>query len=286
MLNQAATGLFPGGIYCLIGICLLLVYRVGAVVNFSQALAGTFAAFAVTSLTSDGLPTWFAITAGLLLGAAIAVVQGMVMARYLIEASVLVRTGVSIAMAVTLFSLSLVIFGDNPRNFPVILGGKFSVGGIELQTAAILAWALAIVCGIALGLTLSRTRLGIVLRAIAHSAPTAETLGVRTSRYVVGVWAVAGLITTFAVILIAPATGSVDAMGLLVGPAVAAVLLGGFRRIWLTVLGALGIGLAEGVTPMISNTQLAQVCDSAVPFVVIAAVLFWSQRKVSVGDIR
>ena len=98
MINQAVAGLAAGGAYALLGVCLVLSYRVGAVVNFSQSFVGTFAAYVMVWLFGGGFGQWQAIAIGIAVGAAIGAMQGAVMARWFSEANELVRSTVTIAM--------------------------------------------------------------------------------------------------------------------------------------------------------------------------------------------
>ena len=64
-------------------------------------------------------------------------------------------------------------------------------------------------------------------------------------------------------------------LSLLVVPALAAALIGAFRSFRAALLGGLMIGIVEG---LVSGLDAFSQYRSTVPFLVILAVLLWSQR--------
>ena len=49
MLNSVIAGLTSGGVYALLGLCVVLTYRLAAVVNFAMAAVGAVGAFVAGS---------------------------------------------------------------------------------------------------------------------------------------------------------------------------------------------------------------------------------------------
>ena len=156
MLDEVVAGMAGGGVYALIGVCLVLAYRVGAVINFSLTFVGALAAYVTTSLVEKGLSPAAAVVAGIGVGTGVAFVQGVIMAVLFAEAPVLVRTAVSIAMAISLFGLVLLLYGDDVRSFVRLFRsihieiGDTRVTGISLVimvSAIVLAGLLAVIVG-------------------------------------------------------------------------------------------------------------------------------------------
>ena len=153
-----------------------------------------------------------------------------------------------------------------------------------LRHETILAVLLAILLGVVLWLVLNKTRIGVIVRAVASRPVTADLLGIRTRVVVISTWSLSAALTTAAVILVAPNFGSVDSMSLLVIPGLAAALLGGMRSFGLTILGGLAIGVLESMSLNLSGEWSSY--GSAIPFLVVSAVLLWSQRKAAFGEVR
>lgn len=286
MLNFAVAGLAGGGVYALIGVCLVLAYRVGAVINFSQTFVATLSVFTMSEFVDKGWNQWLAIAAGGLLCVVITAIQGMVMARLFGEATVLVRSTVTIGMAISLFAVTILIFHDTLRNFPILFSSvSFKIGEVTVTGAVIASLVGAFGLSTLLWLALTRTRLGVILRAVAGRPTTAELMGVRTMRMIALTWAVAGLLTYAAVLLVAPTRRNAVNISLLVIPALAAAVFGSMRSFALTIVGGLVIGMIESV---LLDSRFGKVGNfrPALSFVVVAAALLWSQRKETWGEAR
>lgn len=285
MLNLAIAGLAAGGTYALVGVCVVLLYRMAAVVNFSQTFGPALAVFAMTDfLAIWGLGQWAAIALAMLLGTAIAGAQGLVMATLFRESDVMVRSTVSMAMAIALFGLTVRIFHDTNRFFPALFNSlSFKSGDVRVSGQVVMAFAGAVVVSLALWMVLTFTRLGVILRAVSARPVTAELMGVRTKWLIVGVWALAGAITTAAIILVAPTRSSIPNMVILVIPGLAAAIFGAMRSFGLTVAGGVLIGMVES---MALNWGVIGNYRPSISFLFVTIALLWSQRKESWSEAR
>ncbi len=277
MLQASVAGLLAGGAYAIVGVCIVLLYRMTGVLNIAQAAVGAFGTMVLLELLKAGAGFGVALLAGVLAAAALAGVLGALVARFYSDSSAEVRTVLSAAVLVGLLAVGFRLFGNDPRTVPSLLpGAGLTVAGVVISSNALVLLVLAVGLALAVGLLLTRTRLGIQLRAVSSRPVTAEMLGVRVGWLSVGVWATVGAITAIAVTGIAPTRPSnFLSLSLLVMPAMAAALLGGLRSLGGTVAGGLLIGVVEGAaTAMSQVSQYRQV----LPFVVILGCLLWSQR--------
>jgi branched-chain amino acid transport system permease protein len=277
--TSAVSGLPGGASYALIGVGLILLYRMGGVVSFAQGSIGVFGAVLFQSWSESGAPVLVALATGLVVSAIIGGAVGTVMALWFADKSLLIRSAVTIALSVSFSALALRLFGTESLYFPYLLpAAQVEIASVVIPANTILAIAIAVVSGAALWALLRWTRLGIWLRAVSERAPTAALLGVPVRGLTLGLWAFGGALAALAVILVAPTQQSdVGNLGAVVIPALAAALVGGFRSISLTIVSGLAIGVFEGVA---TATSLGAY-SSMVSFAVIIAVLLWSRR----GDV-
>lgn len=279
LVQGALAGLAAGGLYAVLAVTLTLMARLVRVVNFAQAATGMFAAFtAVWFANTAGLPIWLATVLGIAVGALLSALIGWIITTWLSEASVTPRSAMTVAPLLMLISLSFIIFGNKPQPFsPLLSGPAFTAAGVVVSWVTVVMVLLAITVAAVCSLLLRKTSIGTKLRALSDRPTTAELIGIAARPLSIGVWAVTGAISAITIMVIAPSqSNDAISLSLLVIPASAAALLGGFKRLDLAVIGGLGLGMLTGIVAQIPAISFVR---DFVPFLFIVILLLWSQRK-------
>ncbi|WP_020673331.1 branched-chain amino acid ABC transporter permease [Amycolatopsis nigrescens] len=279
VLSAAIAGLVTGGAYALMGLSILLTHRLVAVVNFAQAAVGAFGAFAMVLLYESGVPLVLAVLAGLVVGAAVHALVGAIMVRWFSEAGEGIKAAVTVAVYTSFLALGLRLFGaQHPHRFPTPFDSPaFTLGSVVVTWTAVLTLLLAVLFAVAPVLLLRRTRIGLLLRALAERPTTAELVGIPVPRLAMVVWATTGAASALAIMLIAGQFASdFGSQALLITPALAAALVGGFRSFPLTLAGGLALGILQSVA---STWAEIREYRGVLPFVAILVVLVWSRRR-------
>lgn len=281
MIQGAIAGLATGGVAAVLAVCLTLMSRLVRVVNFSQAAVGMFGAFcAVWLITNQGWPNWIGTIVGVLLGGLLSAAIGWIVATWLAEADDSARSAVTVGPLLLLISLSFILFGNKPQPFsPIIAGPAFSIGSASVAWVSITTVGLAIIAAVGAKIVLAKTSIGTKLRALSERPTTAELIGIPAKPLSIAVWAITGLLSSLVIIIIAP-TQANDATGLsmLVVPAAAGALLGGFKRLDLALIGGLLLGALTGAVAQINNEAIVYV-RNFIPFLLIVGFLLWTARK-------
>ncbi|NUT33557.1 MAG: branched-chain amino acid ABC transporter permease [Hamadaea sp.] len=247
LMTLTATGLGLAALYFLIASGLSLVFGLADVLNFAHGLFLSVGAYA-TWLVAQHAAFPLALTAGVVAGAASAVLVEVVMIRPLYRRTieqVLVTVGLSL---VGVAALQLA-WGPDPLTFPTpnwatrvlsLAGAAIPVSGLALVGAAVAVL-------LALQLFLRRTRTGLVVRAAVEDREMVTALGIDVSRYFTLIFAVGGAAAAFAGGLgglyfaaIAPEQGN----SLLV-TAIIVVVIGGLGSITGTAAAAVAVGLTQ-----------------------------------------
>lgn len=278
MLTLIVAGLAAGGAYAIFGVSIVVLHRMAGVVNFSQAVVGAFGAYVAAVGVERGWGLLWAAAAGIALSSTLSIAIGLLFARLFSESGAAVRTAAMIATTVGLFAAGFRFFGDTPRAVPVLLpGASVTIGDVVVTAATLIVLMIALVTVLAMGWVLRFTRMGAQVRAISERPVVAELLGVPLFSRTALVWGFTGLVSATGMLIVASnLPGSFSSLGFLIFPAMAAALVGAFRSLALAFVGGIGVGVVEAVS---SYREAWSEYRGAVPFLIAAAVLLWTQRK-------
>lgn len=280
MLNSVVAGLTSGGVYALLGLCVVLTYRLVAVVNFAMAAVGAMGAFVMVTLTDAGLPAWLALPLGAVAGGALSALLGAALARWFGEHGERTKAAVTVAVYVAIMAIGLRLFGSvttGARRFPAWFDAPaFTVGGVVVPQSELVSLAFAVLITVGVGLLLTRTAVGLRLQALSERPATAQVVGIAAPRLAVAVWAAIGAISALVIVLVAPRLGGdFSTLGNLITTALAVAMVGGFRSLPLTLAGGVLLGCLEGLSASLAAIQQYR---GVVPFLVILVLLWWRSR--------
>ena len=277
MADAAISGLVAGAAYAMLGVSIVILFRMTAVLNVAQAVIGAFGTYTVLVSFEHGAPLVLATFMGLASAAALAGACGALLARWFATATPTTKSAVTIALLIGLLAVGFRAFGDAPHAIPALFGdGSVGFFGIQVPLATFAGLAAAIVACVVVEAILRLTATGLALRALADRPVTAELLGIPAARLAMSVWAAAGMLSAFSILVVAPTRpASFGVLSFLVVPGLGAALAGGLRSTWGALLGGLGLGVLEALaaaSPALSAYQ------SALPVAVIVAILLFSRR--------
>ena len=277
MLQTLVAGLATGGIYGLLAVGIVLVYRGSRVLNFAQGELGTFALFIAWELSTERAYPW-------LIGAIAAVaVVGLVGFGFerLIVSRMKDATRLSVAVATAgllllLLAVELKIWGGSPKIVEAPIAGLGpKLAGFFVSPTTILALLATIAIGAGLAAFLRRTDFGLGVLAAAQDATAVRLVGVPLSRVSAFTWTTAAVIAAIAALLVEPTIGSFSPgfMTLLFVRALAAALLGGLDSLPGAFLGGAVIGVVEATVGDVFVASSIPGLQTLSVFAIILAVL-------------
>lgn len=278
MLTLTVAALAAAGAYAMLGVSIVVLYRMAGVVNFSCAVVGAFGAYTTAIAFDHGWSIGAAMAAGIALAGALATLTGLIFARFFAEAAGAARTAAMIAATVGFFAVGFRIFGDTPRSVPVLFPGvSWSAGNVVVTLSSLIVIGAAIFTVLAMTWVLRGTRLGAQVRAMSERPVTAELLGVPIYSRTALAWGFTGVVSAFGMIVVASnLPGGFSSLGFLIFPAMAAALIGAFRNLPLAFAGGIVVAVIESLSSY--RTSWAEY-RGAVPFLIALVVLLWTQRK-------
>jgi branched-chain amino acid transport system permease protein len=247
-----AVGL--GAVYALMAVGIGLVFGVLRLVNFAYGQIVMAGAYTLAFTSQADWPTWAGIAMCVVVTVVVSGLMDRLVFRPLRTQSPAVMLVTTFAVAFLLQNVALLIdvrddtIGE-PAASVASLNRAVTVWGVEVRKVTIVAVVVAVVSLGLLALLLTRTRIGLQMRAAATDFGTARLLGVRANTVIsVAVLLSALLAAAVAVILtvqnplVSPDFALKDTIIVLVG-----VVVGGIDRLWTAMLGGFAIGFVTGV---------------------------------------
>lgn len=286
-----ATGVLQGLAYGLLAVGLVLIYRATRVVSFAHGEIGAVAAAVLAKVVLDLGWNWYvAFGVALVVGAAFGALVELTIVRRLMDAPRIVLMIATISVAQLLFFVQAVLpTPDTRERFPTGLDRSAELVGVQLRGEHFMILAFVPGAVFALHLFLTRTPLGLALRASAENASAALLAGVDVRRVSLVVWSLSGALAAATVILINPIRGAIVGIpAVALGPtlllrALVAALIGRFESLPLVVAGGVGVGVIEAIA--FSNVATPGLVE-LVLLVVVGAAVLTRGRSVRAGDGR
>ncbi len=195
-----------------------LIFGVARILNLAHGSFYALGAYAVYTLTANAhLPLWLAAIAAVLLVAAFGIVVERVLVRPL-RKSMLAVLLITLAVALMVEQVLLLVFGSEARNVPSIVDVTYHFLGVDISGQHLLALAGAIVILVGLWLFLQFTRIGSAILAVSQDAEAAqyiEYMGIPSDRIYSIVMGLSAGIAVAAGVLVAPFQTVIPSMGLL-----------------------------------------------------------------------
>ena len=253
-LQLLGNGLVTGSVYAIAAVGVSIVYGILRLVNFAYGDVLAFGAFAAYfANTTLGLPmiaaTLFAMAAAAVLSVALDVVLWRPLRSR--KAGFMSLFLASIGVALVLRQLILLVWGPQPRAFDVNPYKVYVIGSVRLSLAQVMAIVAATIAIMLIGLFLSRSQTGRVMRAMADDRALAQLSGIDVNRVIRVTWVISGFTAGLAGVLAGLVQSTFDPnFGFqILLPVFAAVVLGGIGSAY----GALGGGLVLGIATELST---------------------------------
>jgi ABC-type branched-subunit amino acid transport system ATPase component/ABC-type branched-subunit amino acid transport system permease subunit len=258
-LQVVFNGLTLGLGYAVIAAGIVLIFRCSGIINFAQAAMGAFGVASFVVLFQNyHLPYPLAAVLGVAGASLLGVATELLVVRRLFNASrvvlLIATVGVAQLIAFLIFNVLPPVKGGP---IPVALEAKwarFHIGDSLVvgtrQTSLVLLVAPVLV---ALGWFLTRTRLGLHIRAVADNPTNARLVGVSPRKVSTLVWGMAAAFAAYTQIAVAPIVSrtadelaGVSSTGLLLRALVIA-MAARMRSITVVVIAGLALGAFESV---------------------------------------
>jgi len=268
-LQFIVGGLFLGGIYALIALGIVLIYKSTKVFNFAQGWMVTLGAFMlVTFITKFGVV--LGLIAGLAFGALFGLLIERLLMRPLIGQPLITALMLTIMLAYVIEGINILAWGSFGYDMPVNLPGEsIKVGEVVISHDLLWGIGVALTAFAAFGFFYCRTLTGRVMRATAEDHQVAQSLGLPVKGVFSLSWVLAGMLSIIAGLFLGMATGVHYLMYTGLTGALVVVFLGGLDSIAGAIVGGMMLGVIKSLVLGYFNPDLAR----AVIFIILLVIL-------------
>ncbi|MFG2088260.1 MULTISPECIES: branched-chain amino acid ABC transporter permease [unclassified Spirillospora] len=274
MLQQAFNGLVGGAFYALLALGLSVIFGMLHVVNFAHGafyMLGAFGSYVL--LDSFGVSFWLALPLVPVVLGVVGVVLERLFIHRLAPLDPLYNFLFTFGLALILQDLVKRQYGvqSQPYPRPSALRGSLDLGLFTYPAYQVFVLALSLlVCG-TVWVVLTRTRVGMIVRAATERPELTRALGIDVARWVTPVFGFGVALAGFAGVLAAPMRAVNPLMGSdLIITVFAVVVIGGLG----SVFGSVAAGFAVGLVSALGNYYVPSLSQTLV-FILMAAVLLW-----------
>lgn len=272
------AGLAVGAIYALSGIGLVVLYRSTGVLNIAYGATGALGAMTAWQLQAWGYPELTVWVAAILVATLLSLAYGRFAAPYLSYREPVVKAVATLGFALIVLGLANYLWVEMPRRLTLFAdSSSFRLLGLRITGTRAIALAATIVIAIGITVFLKRTRIGLLMRALANRRDLSSVLGVPVVNVETVAWGISGLLAGFTGLMFGDLVRpNPTTLTFLVIPAIAAAIVGRLESLPMTLVGGLAIGVVESMTTLIKPIAPYR---TAAPFVVAAVLLLWMQRN-------
>ena len=276
-LMTLTTGIMVGGIYALVALGWVLIYKCSGVLNLAMGELTLIGAYVTLTFYTWGFPFILSILCTLVIGIVLGVLVERIFLDKLIGEPILAVIMVTVGMSFFFKGIIEFIWETRIRIFtpPIFPLEPFNIGFLKISTVYFWSFVLAIVLFLVFVAFFKYTRWGLSMQATADDETAALSLGVSARFVYAASWAIAFMSAGVGGALLGNINGvniSIGYLGLLVLPA---VVLGGLN----SVPGAIVGGLTIGILQNFAGTYLDQFFPGGVkeifPFAFMAIFLLF-----------
>lgn len=286
-LQQLAIGLSLGMVYALMAIGFTLIFGVLNVVNFAHGEVYTVGAFAGLLMIVAFAPP---LAVALLLVLAVGALTGVGLERlafrpfrrFTDEASLKSRAMreatlmSSLALSIIVREAVEIAFGSQFQRVPLdfLINKPIALGPVTIVTGDLIILIVAAMMLLGLQYVLTRTRVGLSIRAVSNNPLGAKYVGIDTDRTILWTFAVGSMMGAAAGLLVGLYYGAIHPhMGFIPGvKAFVAMVMGGLSSIPGAVICALLLGVAESMSTIFVPSVWSDLVAYA--FLIVTLIFF------------
>lgn len=249
-LELSSSGLLIGGLYALIALGIVLVYKATEVVSLAHGQLLAFGAlFFWVGFVGLGLPLWLSLLIALALGGLLGFMTERLCLRPLIGQPLFAGFLMTFAIFMVLDGIFQLILKGEAWGYPAFLPtGTITIAGARVFVGDLVSFGICLVVFLLMMLVFRYTKVGLGMRATAESHQLAQSAGINVRTIFRLVWIVSAAIAVIAGVTLARVVDIHFPLPWLVVKGLIVALVGGLNSLGGALVGGLLLGLLENVS--------------------------------------
>jgi len=277
-IQQAINAISIGSLYALMAIGLAMVFGILRLINFAHGDLIMVGSYATLMLLGAGLPFWLAAFGGVVTSTIAGLIMERIAYRPIRGAPDVAMLLTSFAVTILLENAAILIFNPTAKPFPApaILRDALQFGNLRVASLDVVAIVVAFALLVSLTLFVTRTEVGISMRAASEDLLAARLVGINVNAVIAYAFAIGSMLAGVVGILWSIRVGRIDPfMGFYpVLKAFVASVIGGLGSLPGAVLGGYVLGILEIMLQGLLPASLSPFRDGFVFAALIILLLF------------
>jgi branched-chain amino acid transport system permease protein len=276
MLQLVISGVAVGGVYSLMALGFVLIFKASSVVNFGPGELVLFGAYvAWATILQLRLPAVVALPLTLLVAVLLGLIIERGVLRPLIGEPIISVIMVTFGFASVIRGFLNMTWGSDTRPFPALFSPEpFRLGPVPVSPVHVWSFVGVMVLLAAFSGFFRFSLTGMAMRATADNQQVAQSLGVSVKSIFALSWCIAAGVSTLGGVILGSVRGGVDfslaELGLKVFPV---VILGGLDSVAGAIIGGVLIGVFENLSGGYLDPILGGGVKEVAPFVALVIIL-------------
>lgn len=278
LVQNIIDGISLGSIYALVAIGFSMTYSILRLINFAHGdilMIGAYCAMFI--MAASHLPLWAGLLGAMLFAAFVGMMVERIAYRPLRGANEEATLITSLAVSIFIENLGIMTVSAQPRKFelPAVLSDLHTIQNITVSNMTLLIIGLAVLLMTLLTYFVTRTRMGVAMRACSENIHIARLMGIDINKVVACAFAIGSGMAAVAGIMLGGQYGRIDPlMGFIPGlKAFVAAVIGGIGSIPGAALGGYLLGLSEILLVALLPAMYSGYRDAFVFFILILVLL-------------
>lgn len=274
-IQLIVTGIATGGVYGLIALGFVLIFKATGILNLATGAFMTLGAYiCLTVLGQFGAPFWVAFLCTLGFAIVMGIVLERIILRPLIGQPIISVVMVTIGLSSILQGLTHVIWSPEYRSFPEIFPPEpLDLGFAIVPSGLLWGFIFAAISTTIFILIFKLTRTGVAMRATASDQQAALSMGISVRWVFALSWSYGAVAAVIGGIVIGNISGISIYLGDIGLKVLAVIILGGLDSIGGAIIGGLIIGILENLAGLYLDPVFGGGVKDVAPFFILIVII-------------